>query len=531
MATETATELAPSLVRTYPTGLTRVILVGTAISCALLELIDTTVVNVALNEMSGSLGATTTEIAWVVTSYGIANVIVIPLSAMFSALFGRKRYFTGSVVVFTIASLMCGLSGSLWTLVFWRLIQGLGGGGLLSTAQSIIFDAFPPKEAAVGTAIFGLGVILGPTFGPVMGGYITDTLSWHWIFFVNLPVGALAAVLAWNFVPDLLGASKPDRLDWWGIGLLVVGIGSLQYVLEEGGTEDWFESTEITVFFITAVVMLTGFIWRELSINYPAVNLRLYRSYNLALGNLLNLIVGTVITGSVFIFPLFVQTSLGWTGTQTGAFMIPGALCTAAGMIIVARLLGSGVNPKVIMSLGAVMMSAFLVLLSFSSPESGRDEFFWPFILRGVGAAFMMSPVMGLSVAGLTGRDLAQAAGLSNMLRQLGGAVGIAFINLFLNTRTGQARNGLLSNITEFSDYATERVAGFTQTLVDAGYATDDAAAGAWRLLGSTVAKQQAIVAYNQGFFMMGLAVLACLPIIAFIRYKKGTIIQAGGDH
>jgi DHA2 family multidrug resistance protein len=531
MATDTATELAPAPAITYPTGATRAILVGTAISCALLELIDTTVVNVALNEMSGSLGATTTEIAWVVTSYGIANVIVIPLSAMFSALLGRKLYFTGSVVVFTVASLMCGLSGSLWTLVFWRFVQGLGGGGLLSTAQSIILGAFPPKEVAIGTTIFGLGVIMGPTFGPVLGGYITDTLSWHWIFFINLPVGALAAVLSWNYVPDLLGTAKPTRLDWWGIGLLVAGIGSLQYVLEEGGTKDWFESEEITVFFVIAVVAITAFIWREVTISYPAVNLRLYRSYNLAVGNILNLVVGTIVTGSVFIFPLFVQTSLGWTGTQTGAFMIPGALAMAVGMIIVGRLLGNGVNPKVIMAIGAVMMSSFLVLLSFSSPESGKANFFWPFILRGMGAAFMMAPVMGLSVAGLTGRDLAQAAGLSNMLRQLGGAVGIAFINLFLNTRTGQARGGLLANFTEFSDYTTERIAGFTQTLVDAGYATDDAAAGAWRLLGSTLARQQAIVAYNQGFFMMGLAVLACLPIIALIRYQKGTKIEAGGDH
>src|SRR6478609_9076271 len=262
----------------YPTGATKWILIATAISCAVLELIDTTVVNVSLPEISGNIGATTTEIAWVITAYGIANVIIIPLSSMLSNLFGRKLYFTASVALFTIASLMCGFSTSLWTLVFWRFIQGLGGGGLLSTAQSIIIGAFPPKQMGTGLAIFGVGVILGPTFGPVLGGFITDNFSWHWIFYINIPIGVAATFLSWKFVPDLAGVSKPNKIDWWGIGFLVIGIASLQYILEEGGAEDWFESHEIIFFFAVAVIGITAFIIRELSIDYPAVNLRLYKS-------------------------------------------------------------------------------------------------------------------------------------------------------------------------------------------------------------------------------------------------------------
>ena len=217
----------------YPVGAQKWILIITAISCAILELIDSTIVNVSLREISGNIGATTTEVSWVITAYSIANVIVIPLSGMLSNLFGRKTYFTASVAVFTISSLLCGLSTNLWFLVLWRFVQGLGGGGLLSTAQSIIMDAFPPEKRMTGITIFGLGVILGPSFGPVLGGYITDNLSWHWIFFLNIPIGITASILSWRFVPDLEGVQKP-LIDWWGILFLVIGIGSLQYVLEEG---------------------------------------------------------------------------------------------------------------------------------------------------------------------------------------------------------------------------------------------------------------------------------------------------------
>jgi len=213
----------------YLTGAAKWILVGTALFCALLELIDSTVVNVSLREMMGSLGATTLEIAWVISAYAIGNVITVPLSAMLSDLFGRKVYFTASVVLFTFSSLMCGLSTSLWTLILWRFIQGLGGGGLLATAQSIIADAFPPKELATATAIFGVGLMLGPAVGPVMGGYITDNWSWHWIFFINVPLGIMGAILSWAVIPNLYQAIKPKKMDWWGILFLIIGLCSLQY--------------------------------------------------------------------------------------------------------------------------------------------------------------------------------------------------------------------------------------------------------------------------------------------------------------
>ncbi len=515
----------------YPTGATKWILIITAISCAILELIDTTVVNVSLREISGSIGATTTEIAWVVTAYAISNVIIIPLTSMLSDLFGRKTYFTGSVVLFTFASLMCGLSTNLWMLVFWRFVQGIGGGGLLSTAQSIIIGAFPPEKISTGNAIFGMGIILGPTFGPTLGGYITDNFNWHWIFFVNIPIGIVATILAWTFVTDREGAVKPRKIDWWGIIFLVSSVGSLQYVLEEGASKDWFESDEIITFSIIAVVGLIAFIIRELRIDYPAVNIRLYKNFNLAMGSLMNFMLGFLLFGTVFIFPLFAQISLGWTPTQTGVFMIPSALCSGLTMPIVGKMLGSGKNPKTIIIIGILITFVFLMMMSFSSPDSNQYHFYFPFVLRGIGLAFMMSPILSLAVAGLRGKDMAQAIGLANMIRQLGGAVGIALINVFLVNKNAEVRGSMLSYVTDYNNASTDRIAGLAQNFMSKGYSAEDAQTLAYKTMDGMVFKQQALVSYDQGFFVVGILILFCIPIVLFIRYKKQEKTKAISDH
>jgi DHA2 family multidrug resistance protein len=506
-------------------------LVLTAISCALLELIDATIVNVSLREISGNIGATTVEIAWVVTAYAISNVIIIPLTSMLSDLFGRKNYFTASVIIFTFSSLMCGMSTSLWSLVFWLFVQGLGGGGLLSTAQSIIVGAFPPEKIGMANAIFGIGIILGPTFGPTLGGLITDNLSWHWVFFVNIPFGILATYLSWNYVTNRPGAVKPRKIDWWGIIFLVVSVGSIQYTLEEGAAHDWFESHEILAAAILGLVGLVAFIIRELSIDYPAVNIRLYKNYNLAMGAVLNLLLGLMLFGSVFIFPLFTQISLGWTATQTVLFMIPGALFTAFSFPIVGKLMGKGVNPKFIILTGVFITFTFLFMLSFASPDSSERNFYFPFILRGVGMAFMMSPILSLSVIGLQGKDMAQAIGLSNMIRQLGGSIGIAVINVFLINKNAEVRGSLLGYINQYSDAAKERIAGLTQNFLSKGYSTTEAEALANKMMENMVFRQQAIVSYTQGFLLVACAILLCIPIVLLIRYKKAEKPVIANDH
>lgn len=515
----------------YPVGFEKWILILTAISCAILELIDATIVNVSLREISGSIGATTTEIAWVATSYAISNVIIIPLTSMLSDLFGRRNYFTASVLIFTFASLMCGLSTSLWNLVFWRFVQGLGGGGLLSTAQTIIIGAFPPEKIATASAIFGMGMIMGPTFGPTFGGYITDNFSWHWIFFVNIPIGITASILSWTYVKDRIGAVKPKVIDWWGIIFLVTAVGSLQYVLEEGTANDWFESNEIIFFTFLFVAGLIAFIYHELKTEHPAVNIRLYKNYNLAMGSFMNLMLGMMLFGTVFIFPLFAQISLGWTATETGVFMIPSALCSAVAMPTVAKLLAKGVNPKSIIIIGIMMTFTFLMMLSFSSPDSSEKDFYFPFILRGLGMGFMMSPIISLAVAGLRGKDLAQAVGLANMVRQLGGAVGIAFINVYLSHQNAVIKGNMLSYVTEFSNVSAERIAAFTQNFLSMGYAQGDAESLASKMMENIVFKQQAIASYDKGFFIVGLSILIGIPIVLMIRYKKAEKVKPVNDH
>lgn len=515
----------------YPTGFTKWITIITAISCAILELIDTTIVNVSLREISGSIGATTTEIAWVVTSYAISNIIIIPLTSLLSDLFGRRVYFTGSVIIFTFASLMCGLSDSLWTLVFWRFIQGLGGGGLLSTAQTIIVGAFPPEKISTANAIFGMGIIMGPTFGPTIGGLITDNISWHWIFFVNIPIGIIATFLSWTYITNRPGATKPKKIDWWGIVFLVLAIGPLQFVLEEGTSKDWFESNEIVAASIVSVLGLIAFVYRELSIDYPAVNIKLYKNYNLVMGSVMNFMLGLLLFGTVFIFPLFAQITLGWTATQTGVFMIPGALCSAFAMPMVGAMLGKGANPKTIIIIGIMLTFGFLMLLGFASPDSNESNFYFPFVLRGFGMAFMMSPILALAVGGLKGKDMVQAIGLANMIRQLGGAVGIALINLYLTNLNAQIRGNMLGYINNYDTVSADRVSTLTQNFQASGYSLDEAQSLAYRMLEGMVFKQQSLVSYDMGFLMVGFVILICIPVVLMIRYKKGEKAKVINDH
>jgi len=274
------------------TGFRKWIITITVIISAIIELIDTTIVNVSINTMSGNLAASLEDTAWVITSYAIANVIVIPMTSFLAEKIGRKQYYIGSIILFTVTSAMCGLSSSLWELVAFRFLQGLGGGALLSTSQAILFETFPPKDRAMASGIFALGVIIGPSIGPVMGGYIVDNASWPWIFFVNVPIGILATILCVRY----LRPSKPSRdgkpIDWAGIGLLAVGVGALQVVLERGETDDWFAANYIVVLTVLSVLALTFFVWWQLRAPFPVVNLRVLRSVTLSISAFMTFVLG-----------------------------------------------------------------------------------------------------------------------------------------------------------------------------------------------------------------------------------------------
>lgn len=506
----------------YPTGAQKWILIITAITCALLEMIDATIVNVALPEISGSIGATRTEIAWVVTAYSIGNAIVIPLSGMLSNLFGRKNYFTASVILFTFGSLMCGLSTSLWTLVFWRFIQGLAGGGLLSTALSIMIGAFPPEKINTANAIYGIGVVVGPIIGPVIGGVLVENFTWHWIFFVNLPVGAIAALLSWMFITNLDGIKKPVKIDWWGILFLVVAVSTLQYVLEEGGSHDWFNNTNIIILSVISIIGIVAFIWRELITSQPAVDIRLFKNYNLAMGNILNVVMGSMLMSSMFIFPLFVRVSLGWTSIQTGIYLMYLGLSCSASIMIVRKIMDRGLKPKASLLIGTGLIALYLFLFSFSSPDSHGSNFIFPLMIGGMGMAFYFLPMMSLSLSGLRGNDLAQGTGIFNMLKRLGGAIGLAVINIYLNHQSANVGEGMMNYANIYNPTAVDRVNSFKQFFIAAGYATDDALKAAYQTMGNLFHKQQLLVSYNHGYLMMTLVLIVIgVPIILLIKNPR----------
>src|SRR5215218_4058060 len=280
---------------------------------AVIELIDTSIVNVAIPHMMGNLGATIDEISWVSTGYIIANVIVIPMSGWLSAYFGRRRYLTGSIMLFVVASFMCGAATSLGGLVLWRVIQGLGGGALLSTAQATLFESFPPEEAGIGQAMFGVGVMVGPTIGPTLGGWITDNYNWPWIFYINVPLGILAALMVMAYVRNAEHQERANKIDILGILLLALTVGSLQWMLERGERYDWFESRFVTALAVTSLVAGVGLVWRELTTDEPVIDFRVLKSRQLAAGVMIASVLGLALFGSVFVLPVFLQQLHGFT--------------------------------------------------------------------------------------------------------------------------------------------------------------------------------------------------------------------------
>src|SRR5215469_7369559 len=303
------------------TGLRRVIVSVAVIAATLREIIDTTIVNVALPNIQGNFGVAVDQGAWIVTGYIIANVVVIPITPWLAARFGRRQYFFASIVIFTIASLMCGLSGTFGQLVFWRIVQGLGGGGLISTSQAILRDTYTLQEQGKAQGIFAMGVIVGPALGPVLGGWITDNWNWHWCFFINLPVGIAAATLIWLYLRNPAEPQK-KQLDWIGLGLLAMGLGAMQYVLDQGQQYDWFDDGNIRLFAAVSVLGIAAFVWWTLRSTKPVVDLHVLRLRQVAAGSVLGAILGVSLYGSILVLPQYLQNSLGFTATLSGLTML-----------------------------------------------------------------------------------------------------------------------------------------------------------------------------------------------------------------
>ncbi len=516
---------------TYEVGAKKWLITITVITCAIMELIDTSIVNVATRQIAGNLGATIEETAWVITSYAISNIIIIPLTGFLSNIFGRKVYFTASVILFTVASFLCGASSSIWMLVFWRFIQGIGGGALLATAQTILVETFPPNEVDKANGIFGAGIVMGPTLGPVLGGYLTDNFSWGWIFYVNIPIGIIATYLSWKYVKGTKVKAE-GKIDYLGILFLIIGIGGLQMVLEEGERKDWFNSNFITTLSIISALGIIAFIVRELKIKNPVVDLKVLKNRNVIIGAALSLAFGMAIYVSVFLYPVFVQGFLGWNATRTGLLILPSSFLTGMLMGLNATLLQKGISPKILVFVGFVSVIGYEFITYFlATPTSGEWDWFWPQMIRGFGFGFIFVPVAGLMLSGLKGNNLAQASGLSNMLRLLGGAIGIAVTNTFVTRRFATHRGDLMSNISMYSPESNERFFGLVRGFQSTGKSLQEAQQMAAGAMEGAVSTQSAIISYAEGFLFIGIICMLVLPLVFFAKIKKGEKVDLSATH
>ncbi len=526
-------ETTNNLPASQPLNPYRWIIMVAVLTGAFLELLDTTSVNVALRQMQGNLGATSDEIAWVSTGYILSNVVVLPLTAWLSSLFGQRRYLTYSILLFTAASFACGMSTTLGALVFWRIMQGAGGAALLSTAQTALRQVFPKEQQGMVQALYIVVVVVGPTVGPAFGGYMTDNYSWPWIFFIKSPLGLVAAALVWKFLQDAPNAVKATRLDWQGIALLAVGLGSLQYVLEEGERYNWLDDPTITKLMIASAITLTAFVMWELSPknDHPVVNLRVLRHSALAAGAGLLLIGGFGVYGGVFIFPLFAQGILGFTPTETGLVFLPGGLATIVGTILCGQLLNGArplVKPPVLIFFGMVIFAGSQWMLGHLSTQSGIPDTQIGLIIRGAGLGFFLTPVTVASLSTLRGAEIAQGAGLTNLARQLGGSFGIAVINTYVTNHAAYHRANLLSNIFSGNLTLSVRLASITQRFIEHGYSQASAQAASLGALEHAVDAQSLTMAYNDAFILIATVFLFAAPAaLLFVLRGKAAVPMA----
>ncbi|WP_040697960.1 DHA2 family efflux MFS transporter permease subunit [Nodosilinea nodulosa] len=516
--------------RSMPAGWLKWAIALTASLGAMLEVIDTSIVNVALTDIQASVGATISEIGWVITGYAIANVIIIPLTAWLGDAFGKKRYFVFSLAGFVGASVLCGLAGSLPALVASRVLQGLLGGGLLAKAQSILFETFPPEEQGVAQAVFGVGVIAGPAIGPTLGGYLTDTLGWRWIFFINVPVGVVAVLMALIFLPaDELHPDRPiPKVDWWGIGLLAITLGSLQTFLEEGERDGWFESSLITTLAITASVGLLLFIWRELKVAEPAVDLRVLRHRSLAAGSVYSIVLGMGLYGTLFVIPIYAQSVLHFTAMQTGLLIMPGALASAVTMVVMGKVSGK-IDARVLIAGGSVFIAIVMFSLADINPNTGEEALFWPMLGRGISVVMMFLPLSLATLGPLPKGDIAAGSGFYNLTRQLGGSIGIGVLATILDRRQTFHRAVLSEHITAYDPQTQERLNTLMGAMqnrggVDATTAHQQALA----LLSQTLDTQAMLLAFEDLFWVVGIVFLVTIPLLLLLGKGNRKVPTAG---
>jgi DHA2 family multidrug resistance protein len=495
---------------------------------AILEVIDTVITNVALPDIRGTLGATLAEAGWVSTGYACANVVIIPLSAWLGDRFGRKNYFVFSLVGFTGASVLCGLSNNLGMLIAARVLQGLAGGGLLAKAQSVVFEAFAPHERGAAQAVFGLGVIVGPAVGPVLGGWLTDNLGWRWIFFINVPVGIISVLMCLLFLPnDDPKEIKRSSVDWTGIALLALGLASFQILLEEGQQHDWLASPYIRTMAVLSVVGTALFIWHELNTPHPAVDLRVLRHRSMIGGSIYSAILGMGLYGIIFAIPVFVQGYLHFTAMQSGELLVPGAIASAIAMMLFGKV-AHKFPPQLVIGTGALLTTCTGLLLMQINPSTGTGDLFWPLVLRGLGGVFMFMALSMATLGPLPKRDIAAGSGIYSLTRQLGSSIGIALITTMLYRQQAIHRAVLVEKVTAFRTPLLDRV-----QMLSGAFPQDPATSSqhAMGVIDVIVNAQATLLSYADLFFYVAVLFIVSLPLLLLFGGKTANAEAAAAAH
>jgi MFS transporter, DHA2 family, multidrug resistance protein len=493
-----------------------------------MEVLDTSIANVSLPHIAGSLSAGTDESTWVLTSYLVSNAIVLPLSGWISSIVGRKRFYMSCVAIFTVSSLLCGLAPNLGMLIFFRVLQGAGGGGLQPSEQAILADTFPPAKRGMAFAVYGVAVVMAPAIGPTLGGWITDNFTWRWIFLLNIPVGMLSLLLTSRLIqdPPYLKRKKlsETKIDYIGLGLVALGLGTLQIVLDKGQREDWFESHFILVLSLIAAASLLLLVYWEWTHKDPVIDLHLFKNRTFASANLLMFMLGFALLGSTVLLPLYMQTLLGYTAEQSGLALSPGGFAIMLLMPVVGFML-SRFDARKLMMFGLLMLSFSLFhMTNFTLGVDFRTVVFAR-IIQAAGLAFLFVPINTAAYAFLPKEKNNAASGLMNLARNIGGSVGISIVTTMLDRRSQYHLNRMSSHLSPANPQVQSMLQATARALEIRGFSASDAMHKAYALLQGNVFRQAGMLAYIDNFWLLGVAILVMVPLVFLMKRP-----QTGGE-